>query len=108
VMGDENILMVQYYNWQEKKNKKCLLAFSEWRNGKTAYKQTDWKHFIFCWPCIIMYHNNVTNLIYFHFHNHFIVSGVKCPSSGGTTLAVDPQLATSQELQVHATHTKNC
>jgi hypothetical protein len=29
VMGDENILMVQYYNWQEKKNKKCLLAFSE-------------------------------------------------------------------------------
>jgi hypothetical protein len=28
----------------------------------------------FCWPCIIMYHNNVTNLIHFHFHNHFIVS----------------------------------
>jgi hypothetical protein len=26
----------------------------------------------FCWPCIIMYHNNVTNLI--HFHDHFIVS----------------------------------
>jgi hypothetical protein len=26
---------------------------------------------IFCWPCIIMYHNNVTNLI--HFHNHFIL-----------------------------------
>jgi hypothetical protein len=38
--------------------------------------------FIFCWPCVIMYHNNVTNLI--------------------------PQLATSQQLQVHATHTKNC
>jgi hypothetical protein len=34
-----------------------------------------------------MYHNNVTNLIHFHFHNHFIVSGVKRPSSGGTTLA---------------------
>jgi hypothetical protein len=28
----------------------------------------------FCWPCIIMYQNNVTNLIHFHFHNHFIVS----------------------------------
>jgi hypothetical protein len=23
---------------------------------------------IFCWPCIIMYHNNVTNLTHFHFH----------------------------------------
>jgi hypothetical protein len=22
----------------------------------------------------IFYHNNVTNLMYFHFHNHFIVS----------------------------------
>jgi hypothetical protein len=30
--------------------------------------------FIFCWPCIIMYHNNVTNLIPFHYHKHFIVS----------------------------------
>jgi hypothetical protein len=28
----------------------------------------------FCWPCIIMYHNNVTNLIHFHFQKHFIVS----------------------------------
>jgi hypothetical protein len=28
----------------------------------------------FCWPCIIMYHNNVTKLIHFHFHNHFVVS----------------------------------
>jgi hypothetical protein len=49
---------------------------------------------IFCWPCIIMYHNNLTNLVHFHFHKHFIVcnplyvSGVKGPSSGGTTLAV--------------------
>jgi hypothetical protein len=48
----------------------------------------------FCWPCIIMYRNNLTNLIHFHFHNNFIcldplhVSGVKRPSSGGTTLAV--------------------
>jgi hypothetical protein len=33
-------------------------------------------HLIFCWPCIIMYHSNLTNLIHFHFHyhNHFIVS----------------------------------
>jgi hypothetical protein len=31
-------------------------------------------HLIFCWPCIIMYHNNVTNLIHFHFHKHFLVS----------------------------------
>jgi hypothetical protein len=23
--------------------------------------------------CIIMYRNNVTNLIHFHFHKHFIV-----------------------------------
>jgi hypothetical protein len=29
---------------------------------------------IFCWPCIIMYHNNGTNLIHFHFYNHFVVS----------------------------------
>jgi hypothetical protein len=29
---------------------------------------------IFCWPCIIMHHNNVTNLIHFHYHKHFIVS----------------------------------
>jgi hypothetical protein len=28
----------------------------------------------FCWPCIIMYHYNVTNLIHINFHNHFIVS----------------------------------
>jgi hypothetical protein len=28
----------------------------------------------FCWPCIIMYHYNVTNLIHIHFRNHFIVS----------------------------------
>jgi hypothetical protein len=41
-----------------------------------------------------MYHNNVINLIHFHFHNHFIVayplhvSGVKRPSSGGTTPTV--------------------
>jgi hypothetical protein len=40
-----------------------------------------------------MYHNNVTNLIHFHFHtllcrNPLHVSGVKSPSSGGTTLAV--------------------
>jgi hypothetical protein len=28
----------------------------------------------FCWPCIIMYHNTVTNLMHFHFHNHFVVS----------------------------------
>jgi hypothetical protein len=27
----------------------------------------------FCWPCIIMYHYNVTNLIHINFHNHFIV-----------------------------------
>jgi hypothetical protein len=27
----------------------------------------------FCWPCIIMYHNNLTNLLHFHFHNHYIV-----------------------------------
>jgi hypothetical protein len=26
---------------------------------------------IFCWPCINMYHNNVINLIQFHFHKHF-------------------------------------
>jgi hypothetical protein len=32
------------------------------------------EHLTFCWPCIIMYHNNATNLIHFHFHNHFIVS----------------------------------
>jgi hypothetical protein len=31
-------------------------------------------HLTFCWPCIIMYHSNVTNLIHFHFHNHVIVS----------------------------------
>jgi hypothetical protein len=43
-----------------------------------------------------MYHSNVTNLIHFHFHYHdhllclntLHVSGVKRPSSGGTTLAV--------------------
>jgi hypothetical protein len=31
---------------------------------------------ILCWPCIIMYHNNITNLMHFHFHyhKHFIVS----------------------------------
>jgi hypothetical protein len=28
----------------------------------------------FCWPCNIMYHNNVTNLIQFKFHKHFITS----------------------------------
>jgi hypothetical protein len=77
---------------------------------------------IFCWLCIIMYHNNITNLIHFHFHKHFIVSypvhvsGVKCPSSGGTTLAVfvwlcvlagcklwadGPQLAPSQHTPPH-------
>jgi hypothetical protein len=27
-----------------------------------------------CWLFIIIYHNNVTNLIHFHFHNHYIVS----------------------------------
>jgi hypothetical protein len=43
-----------------------------------------------------MYHDNVTNLIHFHFH--FIVSyplhvsGIKRPSSGGTTLAVFGEL----------------
>jgi hypothetical protein len=36
------------------------------RGIKSAY------HLTFCWPCIIMYYSNVTNLI--HFHNHFIVS----------------------------------
>jgi hypothetical protein len=42
-----------------------------------------------------MYHNNITNLIHFHFtitntlcRNPLHVSGVKRPSSGGTTLAV--------------------
>jgi hypothetical protein len=41
-----------------------------------------------------MFHNNVTNLIHFHFpitllcRNPLHVSGVKRPSSGGTTLAV--------------------
>jgi hypothetical protein len=40
------------------------------------------------------HHNNVTNLIHFHFHNPLLglnplhISGVKRPSSGGTTLAV--------------------
>jgi hypothetical protein len=32
------------------------------------------KLLIFCWPCIIMYHNSLTNLIHFHFRKHFIVS----------------------------------
>jgi hypothetical protein len=32
------------------------------------------KYLIFCWPWIIMYHNNVTNLTHFHFHKHFIMS----------------------------------
>jgi hypothetical protein len=47
---------------------------------------------IFCWPCIIMYHNNVNNLIHFTFIitlfclNPLHVPGVKRPSSGGTTL----------------------
>jgi hypothetical protein len=41
----------------------------------------------------IVYHNNVTNLIHFHFHTLLCldplhVSGVKRPSSGDTTLAV--------------------
>jgi hypothetical protein len=26
----------------------------------------------FFWPCIIMHHNNVTNLTHFHFHKHFV------------------------------------
>jgi hypothetical protein len=29
---------------------------------------------MFCWPCIIMYHSSITNLIHFRFHKHFIVS----------------------------------
>jgi hypothetical protein len=87
----------------------------------------------FCWPCIIMYHNNITNSIHFHFHSHFIVSwsstcfghqasifrrhytsSFSCELHAlvafGWLQVVGqlPQLATSQKLQVHTTHTKNC
>jgi hypothetical protein len=30
------------------------------------------KNLIFCWPFIIMYYNNVTNVMCSHFHNHII------------------------------------
>jgi hypothetical protein len=89
-------------------------------------------HLTFCWLRIIMYHNNVTNLIHFHFHNHFIVSWSStcfghqvsifrrhCTSSFWCELlalvafgwlqvvGVIPHVATSQKLQVHATNTKS-
>jgi hypothetical protein len=81
------------------------------------------------------YHNNVTNLIYLHFYDHFIVSWSStwfgrqvsilrrhytgifwCELCAVVDVGwlqvvgrpVDPQLATSQQAQVHATHTKNC
>jgi hypothetical protein len=41
---------------------------------RTQGKSKHCCHSIFCWPCIITYHNNITNLIHFHFHNPFIVS----------------------------------
>jgi hypothetical protein len=41
---------------------------------KPAFSIAETIHLTFCWPCIIMYHNNVTNLIHFRFHNRFIVS----------------------------------
>jgi hypothetical protein len=31
---------------------------------------------IFCWPCIVMYHNNVTNLKHFHFYKVKIKAAV--------------------------------
>jgi hypothetical protein len=43
-------------------------------------------------------HNNVTNLIHFHFHNHFIVS--QSTHTPKPNRPVDPQLANSQRLQV--------
>jgi hypothetical protein len=46
-----------------------LCRFTEKQNNKHV-------NLMFCWPCIIIYHNNVTNLIHFHFHyhKHFILS----------------------------------
>jgi hypothetical protein len=70
--------------WSKLRNKNFL--FFGFRDDKD--KRT---HLTFCWPCIIMYHNNVTNFTFtitLLCLNSLHVSGVKRPSSGGTTLAV--------------------
>jgi hypothetical protein len=52
---------------------KAIKLFSRSNPVYTRPTNTNILNFIFCWPCIIMYHNNVTSLIHFHFHKHFIV-----------------------------------
>jgi hypothetical protein len=100
------------------------------RNVITSKKNIRKTNLTLCWPCNSMYHYNVTNLIHFHFHNHFIVSWsstcfgrqasifrrhytssflvwVACPVAFGWLQVVGrlfPQSATSQKLQCMSSH----
>jgi hypothetical protein len=72
-----------------------MFSYKQSTTGRELQFQIYSKYLTFCWPCIIMYHNNVTNTVNFYFHNHFYcvlnplnVSFVKRPSSVGTTQAV--------------------
>jgi hypothetical protein len=56
----------QHTMWRSKPGSWLVL----WLEGPSLLNRNiSWT---FCWLCIIMHHNNITNLI--HFHNHFIVS----------------------------------
>jgi hypothetical protein len=77
--------------WSRNVNNEGALA--HW--GLSHQKQTSQVRLIFCSPCIIMYHSNVTNLIHVHFHKHFIVSY----SSFGSWWHVDAQLRGSRRME---------
>jgi hypothetical protein len=58
-------LSLHLAEWSECKPKECFHIVPTCAcNSKIHHCQTN----------LLIYHNNVTNLIHFHFHNHFIVS----------------------------------
>jgi hypothetical protein len=96
-----NICMSLVFTGEESSEMKCNALLPGGAASQSAeFSTTERKYLnlIFRWPCIIMYHNNVTNLKSYTFtftititllcRNPLHVSGVKRPSSGGTTLAV--------------------
>jgi hypothetical protein len=54
--------------------RKGSLKRHEFKYGDNFLTNISIAKFDIFWPCIIMYHNNVTNVIHFHFNKHFIVS----------------------------------
>jgi hypothetical protein len=56
----------------EKSRWPLSMFLNHWCKSMLFLARQSYNCLIFYWPCIIMYHNNVTNLIHFLFYKHFM------------------------------------